>query len=116
MFASPLLYRKDRQFARDFYSLRHGACVAGKWEKGRTSPFGEVLFALFPAQLEGSALGALAFGGGAVAAAHLDGVQRAAVLSAGVVGAGVHRALDAGVAGLTGLVVHNDKPSLFGWA
>ena len=81
-----------------------------------TLPSGGAIFPLFRAQLERGALGALALGGGAVAAAHLDGVQRAAVLSAGVVGAGVHRALDAGVAGLTGLVVHNDKPSLFGWA
>ena len=107
MFASPLLYRKNRQFARDFYSLRHGTCVAGKREKGRTSPFGEVLFALFPAQLEGSALGALTFGGGAVAAAHLDGVQGAAVLSAGVVGAGVHRAADTGVAGPFVVHIHS---------
>ena len=111
MFASPLLYRKDRQFARDFYSLCHGAYVAGKREKGRTSPFGEVLFALFPAQLEGSALGALAFGGGAVAAAHLDGLQRTAVLRTGVIGAGVHRTADTGVTGL--LLIHITKTSLY---
>ena len=61
-------------------------------------------FFLFRAQLEGRALGALALGGGAVAAAHLDGVQGAAVLGAGVIGAGADRALDAGVAG--SLVIH----------
>ena len=77
-----------------------------------TLPSGGAIFPLFRAQLEGGALGALALGGGAVAAAHLDGVQGAAVLGAGVVGAGVHRAADAGVTGL--LVVHGIKPSLFG--
>jgi hypothetical protein len=68
------------------------------------SPAGEAIFLLFRAQLEGRALGALTLGGGTVAAAHLDGVQGAAVLRAGVIGTGVHRALDAGVAG--SLVIH----------
>ena len=79
-----------------------------------TLPSGGAIFPLFRAQLEGGALSTLTLGRGAVAAAHLDGLQRAAVLGAGVIGTGVHRALDAGVAGL--IVVHNCKPSLLGWS
>ena len=65
------------------------------------------------AQPEGGALGSLTFGGGAVAAAHLDRLQGATVLSAGVVGAGIDRALDTGVAGL--LFIHGNNPPCLGW-
>ena len=81
-----------------------------------TLPSGGAIFPLFRAQLEGGALGALALGGGAVAAAHLDGVQRAAVLGSGVVSTGVHRAANTGVAGSLVVHVHTINPPCFGWA
>ena len=70
----------------------------------------EAVFCLLTAQPEGRALGTLALGGGTVTAAHLDGVQGAAALRAGVIGAGVHRAVDAGVGG--SFVVHTKLSSL----
>ena len=61
--------------------------------------------------LKGCAFSALTLGGrGAVAAAYLDGLQRAAVLVGIVVGAAVDAALDAGV---KSFLVHNKKPPQF---
>ena len=70
-----------------------------------------VFCVLLCAQLERGTFGAFTFGGGAVAAAHLDGLQRTAVLRTGVIGAGVHRTADTGVTGL--LLIHITKPSLY---
>ena len=59
-------------------------------------------------QLKGRALGALALGGGAVAAAHLDGRQGAAAAGLAVIGAAADAALNVGVAGL--IVIHSKNP------
>ena len=80
----------------------------------RTVSFTEtVRFLPSAGQLKGRALGALALGGGAVAAAHLDGRQGAAAAGLAVIGAAADAALNVGVAGL--IVFHSKNPPFKGW-